>query len=48
MQTHQVNEDQAYEMIRTQAMGRRSSVEEIAQAIVHASEILSLGKGVVR
>ena len=46
MQTHQINEDQAYDMIRAQAMSRRSSVEEIAQAIVHASEILSLGKGV--
>ena len=46
MQTHQINEDQAYDMIRAQAMSRRSSVEEIAQAIVHASEILSLGKRV--
>jgi AmiR/NasT family two-component response regulator len=46
MQTHQINEDQAYDMIRAQAMSRRSSVEEIAQAILHASEILSLGKGV--
>lgn len=44
MQTHGVGEDQAYEMIRAQAMSRRSSVEDIAQAIVHASEILSLGK----
>lgn len=45
MQAHGIGEDQAYEMIRTQAMGRRTSVEDIAQAIVHASEILSLGKG---
>ncbi len=44
MQTHGIGEDQAYEMMRTQAMGRRSSVEDIAQAIVHASEILSLGQ----
>ncbi|CAB5707386.1 Aliphatic amidase regulator [Delftia tsuruhatensis] len=45
MQTHGIGEDQAYEMIRAQAMSRRSSVEDVAQAIVHASEILSLGKG---
>lgn len=44
MQTHGVGEDQAYDMMRTQAMSRRSSIEDIAQAIVHASEILSLGK----
>jgi len=40
--THQVSEDRAYEMLREQAMKKRVSVEEIAQAIIGASELLGM------
>lgn len=44
MRTHNVSEGQAYDLIRDQAMSKRTSTEEIAAAIINASEILSLGK----
>ena len=34
----------AYDMIREQAMSKRVTTEEIADAIINANEILSLGK----
>ncbi|MDR0260072.1 MAG: ANTAR domain-containing protein, partial [Comamonas sp.] len=40
--THQVSEDRAYEMLREQAMKKRVSVEDIAQAIIGASELLGM------
>ena len=43
MKAHDVSETQAYDLIRDQAMSKRTTVEEIAAAIVHASEVLSLG-----
>jgi AmiR/NasT family two-component response regulator len=43
MKTHSVSEGQAYDLIREQAMSKRTTMEEIAAAIVNASEILSLG-----
>lgn len=43
MKTHDVSETQAYDLIRDQAMSKRTTIEEVAAAIVHASEILSLG-----
>lgn len=43
MKTHDISEAQAYDLIREQAMSKRTTIEEIAAAIVHASEILSLG-----
>lgn len=43
MKTHEISETQAYDLIREQAMSKRTTVEEIAAAIVHASEVLSLG-----
>ena len=43
MRTHQVSEDQAYDLIRDQAMSKRVTTEEIAAAIINANEILSLG-----
>ena len=43
MKTHGISETQAYDLIREQAMNKRTSVEEIAAMIVHASEVLSLG-----
>lgn len=44
MNTHQISEDHAYDLIREQAMNKRSTIEEIAISIVNANEILSLGK----
>ena len=43
MNAHDILETQAYELIREQAMSKRTTVEEIAATIVHASEVLSLG-----
>lgn len=43
MKTHDISETQAYDLIREQAMSKRTTTEEIAAAIVHASEVLSLG-----
>ena len=43
MKTHGISEIQAYDLIREQAMNKRTTIEEVAAMIVHASEILSLG-----
>ena len=43
MKTHDISETQAYDLIREQAMSKRTTMEEIAAMIVHASEVLSLG-----
>ena len=43
MKTHDISEAQAYDLIREQAMSKRTTMEEIAAMIVHASEVLSLG-----
>jgi AmiR/NasT family two-component response regulator len=43
MKTRKINEVQAYELIREQAMNKRVPTEEIANAIINASEILSAG-----
>jgi len=45
MRTRSISEAKAYDLLRDQAMSKRVSVEEIAQTIVNANEILSLGKG---
>lgn len=44
MRTHGISDAAAYDLIRDQAMSKRVTTEEIAAAIVSASEILSLGK----
>ena len=44
MTTHRVSETEAYDLIRDQAMSKRVSTEEVASAIVNASEVLSLGR----
>ncbi len=44
MRTHQVSEERAYDLIREQAMNKRSTIEDISIAIVNASEVLSLGQ----
>jgi AmiR/NasT family two-component response regulator len=40
MQMHRISEDEAYRRIRTQAMSKRATTAEIAQAIINASGIL--------
>jgi AmiR/NasT family two-component response regulator len=40
METRGINEEKAYEIIREQAMSKRVTTEEIANAIIHANEIL--------
>jgi len=42
MQTHQVSETEAYDLIRDQAMAKRTTTEEVARAIVEAHELLQL------
>lgn len=44
MRTHGISDGAAYDMIREQAMSKRVTTEEIADAIINANEILSLGK----
>ncbi len=51
MQTRAITEEQAYEIIREQAMSKRVTTEEIATAIINANEILGFkgkSKTVVR
>ncbi len=42
MKMHDVTEARAYDMIRDQAMGKRTTMEEIATSIVNANGILSM------
>lgn len=42
MKTHQVSETEAYDVIREQAMAKRTTIEEVAMAIVEAHELLSI------
>jgi AmiR/NasT family two-component response regulator len=44
MRSRSISEAKAYDLLREQAMSKRVSIEEIAQTIVNANEILSLGK----
>ncbi|VTU41191.1 Aliphatic amidase regulator [Variovorax sp. PBS-H4] len=44
MRSRSISEAKAYDLIREQAMSKRVSIEEIAQTILNANEILSLGK----
>lgn len=44
MKARQVSEDDAYQIIRDQAMARRVTVEQIASAIIDANGILSFSK----
>ena len=41
METQALSEQDAYKSIRTQAMAKRVSMEQIAAAIIHANELLS-------
>lgn len=44
MALHGIGEEQAYESIRQQAMGKRISMDEIATSIINASELLNAGE----
>jgi AmiR/NasT family two-component response regulator len=44
MRTRGIGESAAYDLIREQAMSKRTTTEEIAAAIVNANEILSMGR----
>lgn len=44
MKAHDVSESQSYDLIRDRAMSKRTTVEEVAASIVHANEVLSLGR----
>ena len=41
VRTRQVSDDEAYRIIREQAMSKRTATEDIARAIIHANGILS-------
>jgi AmiR/NasT family two-component response regulator len=43
MQTHSVGEREAYELLRSQAMARRATIESTAAAIIQASDVLRMG-----
>jgi AmiR/NasT family two-component response regulator len=43
MNTRNLSEDEAYKVIRDQAMVKRVTTEEIADAVINANEILGLG-----
>lgn len=45
MRTRGISETQAYDLIREQAMTKRVTTEDIASAIVHANDVLSMGRG---
>jgi AmiR/NasT family two-component response regulator len=42
--TRGISEAKAYDLLRDQAMSKRVSIEEVAQTIVNANEVLSFGK----
>ena len=44
MRTRGINETEAYDLIREQAMSKRVTTEDIASAIVHANDILAMGQ----
>jgi len=45
MQSRGISEDEAYKLIRSRAMGRRVTTEEIADAVIQANEILGIKGG---
>jgi AmiR/NasT family two-component response regulator len=45
MQSRGISEEDAYKLIRSRAMGRRVTTEEIADAVIQANEILGIKGG---
>ena len=48
MQTQNISEQEAYQIIRNQAMSKRVTTEEIADAVIKANEILGFDTKAVR
>ncbi|MYZ49430.1 ANTAR domain-containing protein [Propylenella binzhouense] len=44
MESHAMNEDEAYQTLRRQAMAKRVSMDEMANAIIHANDLLNFRK----
>lgn len=44
MEAHQLSEKEAYESLRAQAMAKRISLEQMAEAIINANELLNYKK----
>lgn len=44
MQAHGVSDERSYQIIREQAMNKRTTIETIAKAIINASDVLSIGE----
>lgn len=44
MKSHNVSDERAYQIIREQAMNKRTTIETIALAIINASSLLDTGK----
>jgi AmiR/NasT family two-component response regulator len=42
MKAHNISENEAYDLIREQAMSKRTTTEEVAMAIVQAHELISM------
>jgi AmiR/NasT family two-component response regulator len=42
MKVHNISENEAYDLIREQAMSKRTTTEEVAMAIVQAHELISM------
>jgi AmiR/NasT family two-component response regulator len=42
MKAHNISENEAYDLIREQAMAKRATTEEVAMAIVQAHELISM------
>ena len=47
MKVQRISEDEAFDTLRKQAMSKRCSIEDMAEAIIKANELLSGGKGAV-
>lgn len=47
MKVQSISEDEAFETLRKQAMSKRCSIEDMAEAIIKANELLSSGKGAI-
>ena len=41
MNTQRLSEDDAYKLIRTQAMSKRTSIKNIAEAIINTEDLLT-------
>ncbi|BAN26328.1 ANTAR domain-containing response regulator [Caballeronia insecticola] len=47
MTMHQVNEHEAYDMLRAQAMEKRVTIDDICHSVIQAGEVLQIKRGIV-